>query len=126
MKLLKLIPDNTNIRFLRWRVPFYAISVLLMAASLALVFTKGLNLGVDFVGGQSVRVEFAEPTAPVARVRQEIDALGYGEPTIQQVGEPNQLVVRMKLADENDAALAERMVRDIRATLEQHHPGVDA
>ena len=124
MKLLKLIPDNTNIKFLRWRVPFYAISVLLMAASLALVFTKGLNLGVDFVGGQSVRVEFAEKTAPVAQVREEIDALGYGEPIIQQIGDPNQIALRMKLPDENDAALADRMVRDIRTTLEQHHPGV--
>src|SRR6187431_1937670 len=97
MKLLKLIPDNTNIRFLRWRGPFYAISLLLMAASLTLVFTKGLNLGVDFVGGQSIRVTFAEQTAPVARVRAEIDALGYGEPIIQQIGEPNQIAVRMKL-----------------------------
>ena len=69
MKLLKLIPDNTNIKFLRWRVPFYAISLLLMAASLALVFTQGLNLGVDFAGGQSTRVTFAEKTAPIARVR---------------------------------------------------------
>jgi preprotein translocase subunit SecF len=123
MKLLKLIPDNTNIRFLRWRVPFYAISVLLMAASLALVFTKGLNLGVDFVGGQSVRVTFAEPTAPVAKVREEIDALGYGEPVIQQVGDPNQIAVRMKLPDENDVALSERMMNDISTTIEQHHPG---
>jgi preprotein translocase subunit SecF len=125
MKLLKLIPDNTNIKFLRLRVPFYAVSVLLMAASLALVFTKGLNLGVDFVGGQSVRVEFAEQTAPVAQVRQEIDALGYGEPIIQQIGEPNQIAVRMKLPDENDVALSERMVRDIRATIERNHPGVE-
>ncbi|MFA9201637.1 MAG: protein translocase subunit SecF, partial [Cypionkella sp.] len=52
MKLLKLIPDHTNIRFLRWRVPFYAVSLLLMAASVGLLFTKELNLGVDFVGGQ--------------------------------------------------------------------------
>src|SRR6186997_2171581 len=125
MKLLKLVPDNTNIRFLRWRVPFYAVSLLLMAASLALVFTKGLNFGVDFVGGQSIRVEFAEKTAPVAQVRQEIRALGYGEPITQQIGEPNQIVLRMKLPDENDAALADRMVRDMRATLEQHHPGVE-
>ena len=36
MKLLKLVPDNTNIKFLRWRVPFYTISLLLMAASIAL------------------------------------------------------------------------------------------
>ena len=99
MKLLKLIPDNTNIKFLRWRVPFYAISLLLMAASLTLVFTKGLNLGVDFAGGQSTRVTFAEQTAPVAKVRAEIDALGYGEPIIQQFGEANEIAVRMKLPD---------------------------
>ncbi len=124
MKLIKLIPDNTNIKFLRWRVPFYTVSVLLMAASLALVFTKGLNLGVDFVGGQSIRVTFAEQTAPVAEVREEIDALGYGEPIIQQIGEPNQISVRMKLPDESDTALSEQMVRDIRTTLEENHPGV--
>jgi preprotein translocase subunit SecF len=125
MKLLKLVPDNTNIRFLRWRVPFYAVSVLLMAASIVLVFTKGLNLGVDFVGGQSIRVEFAEQTAPVAQVREEIDALGYGEPIIQQVGEANQVTIRMKLPDDSEAGLAEQMVRDMRTTLEQNHPGVE-
>ena len=125
MKLLKLIPDNTNIKFLRWRVPFYGVSLLLMAASIALVFINGLNLGVDFVGGQSMRVTFAEQTAPVAQVREEIDALGYGEPILQQVGKPNQISLRMKLSDETDTALAESMVRDIRATLEQNHPGVE-
>lgn len=44
MKLLKLIPDNTNIRFLRWRVPFYSVSIFLMVASIALVLIKGLDL----------------------------------------------------------------------------------
>lgn len=41
MKLLKLVPDNTNIHFLKWRIPFYVVSVLLMAASIALVATRG-------------------------------------------------------------------------------------
>ena len=123
MKLLKLIPDNTNIKFLRWRVPFYAVSLLLMAASLALVFTKGLNLGVDFVGGQMMRVTFAESSeAPLAEVREEITALGYGEPTIQRLGQPNEISVRMGLPDTEEAGLTERMIRDIRATLERNHP----
>jgi preprotein translocase subunit SecF len=89
-------------------VPFYAISLLLMAASLALVFTKGLNLGVDFVGGQSIRVDFAEQTAPVAQVREEIDALGYGEPIIQQVGDPNQIVDPHEAARRERRALSDR------------------
>jgi preprotein translocase subunit SecF len=126
MKLLKLIPDNTNIRFLRWRVPFYAISLLLMAASLTLVFTKGLNFGVDFVGGQMVRVTFPEGTkAPMAEVRQEIDALGYGEPTLQELGQSNLISVRMGLPDRNDPTITERMMRDIRAALAEHHPNAE-
>ena len=44
MKLLKLIPDNTNIRFLRWRVPFYAVSILLMAASMAFFALLIMNM----------------------------------------------------------------------------------
>jgi preprotein translocase subunit SecF len=123
MKLLKLVPDNTNIKFLKWRVPFYTVSLLLMAASLALVFTKGLNYGVDFVGGQSVRVSFAESEAPIAEVREEIDALGYGEPIIQQIGTPDTISVRMKLPSGEETGLAERMARDIRSTIERNHPG---
>jgi preprotein translocase subunit SecF len=126
MKLLKLIPDDTNIKFLRWRVPFYVISLLLMAASIGLVVTKGLNLGVDFVGGQMMRVTFAESTeAPLADVRQEIDALGYGEPTIQRLGDPNVISVRMGLPDSEEPGLTERMIRDIRITLERNHPDAE-
>jgi preprotein translocase subunit SecF len=51
-------------------VPFYLFSLLLMAASLGLVFTQGLNLGVDFVGGQMIRVTFERSAeAPVADLR---------------------------------------------------------
>jgi preprotein translocase subunit SecF len=127
MKLLKLIPDNTNIRFLRWRVPFYSISVLLMAASVALLFTKGLNLGVDFVGGQMIRMTFVESSeAPLAELRENIDALGYGEPIIQQFGKPNEVSVRMRLPDDSPdrTALAERMTNDIVSTVQREHSGV--
>ena len=120
MKLLKLIPDNTNIKFLRWRVPFYAVSLLLMAASLALVFTKGLNLGVDFVGGQMTRVTFTESAqAPIAEVREEITALGYGEPIIQEMGQANEISIRLKVPD--DTGLTEQMVRETRNSLTTNH-----
>jgi len=101
MRLLKLVPDDTNIRFLRWRVPFYAISLLLVAASLTLVFTRGLNLGVDFVGGQQIQVTFTESSeAPIAELREKIGALGYGEPVIQSAGEANSVNIRYRLPPE--------------------------
>ncbi len=127
MRLLKLIPDNTNIRFLRWRIPFYTVSVLLMAASLALVFTKGFNLGVDFVGGQMIRMTFVDQKqAPLADLRERIDRLGYGEPIIQQFGQPNSVSVRMRLPEEGveRAAFAERMTSRITSTVREAYPEV--
>jgi len=134
MKLLKLVPDDTNIRFLRWRVPFYAISLLLMAASLTLVFTKGLNLGVDFIGGQMIRTTFTQSVeAPVAELREQVGALGYGEPIIQRFGKPNEISIRLKLpaGSEADPGLADAMARRITATIRSAHPdaridGVDS
>lgn len=124
MKLLKLIPDNTDIKFLRWRVPFYTVSMLLMAASLALIFTKGLNLGVDFVGGQMIRVTFVQTQeAPVAELRETVGKLGYGEPVIQQFGKPNAVSIRMKLPEGSDVnvGLANEMTSKITTALKAAH-----
>ena len=124
MKLLKLVPDHTNIRFLRWRVPFYVVSLLLMAASLTLVFTKGLNMGVDFVGGQMTRVTFTQSAAaPVGALRDEVSALGFGEPIIQQFGKPNEISIRMKLpaGSDKDPGLADVMAKKIMAEIKARH-----
>ena len=59
MRLLKLVPDDTNYDFLKWRKFASFMSFFLVVISIALVAVKGLNLGIDFVGGQSVRVEFS-------------------------------------------------------------------
>jgi len=124
MKLLKLVPDHTNIHFLRWRVPFYVVSLMLMAASIALVATKGLNMGVDFVGGQMIRVTFTQsPAAPVAALRGEVASLGYGEPIIQQFGKPNEVSIRMKLpaGSDHDAGLADAMAKRITGDIKTRH-----
>ena len=127
MKLLKLVPDHTNIHFLKWRVPFYVVSLLLIAASWTLVLTKGLNLGVDFVGGQMIRVTFVgQPDAPVAKMRGEIEKLGYGDPIIQRFGKPNEASIRMKLPEgsEKNPDLANTMATRITGALKTAHPGI--
>jgi len=134
MKLLKLVPENTNIKFLKWRVPFYIFSVLLVLGSWGLVATKGLNLGVDFVGGQMIRVTFVKSAeAPVGQLREEVGSLGYGEPIIQRYGAPNEISIRMKLPEgaHKDTALSDTMARKITASLKANHPdaridGVDS
>ena len=125
MRLLKLVPDDTNIRFLRWRIPFYVVSVLLIAASWGLVLTQGLNLGVDFVGGQQVKVTFTEDAgAPIAELRERVSALGYGEPVIQSADGANSVNVRFRLPPEvqEDAAASAAMTSQVTSTITGNFP----
>lgn len=121
MRLLKLVPDNTNIDFIRWRFVAMGISILLIIASIALVATRGFNLGVDFVGGQMIRAHFAQPV-PVDELRKRIDALGLGESTIQQFGSPQEVAIRMPLP-EGDETAANAAAEKVKDTVLKAFPG---
>jgi preprotein translocase subunit SecF len=100
MKLLKLVPDNTNIKFLKLRVPFFVVSMVLIFGSWAAVLVNGLNFGVDFAGGQEVRMTFqGREQAPIPSLRELVGSLGYGEPVVQEFGAPNQVSIRVPLPD---------------------------
>ncbi len=127
MRLLKLVPDDTNIGFLKWRNIAFGISTMLMIASWALLLTKGPNYGVDFIGGQMIRVTFTQTTeAPVADLRVKVAKLGYGEPTIQRFGKNNQISIRLKLPKgaEKNPDLANKMADRITGSLKSQYPGV--
>jgi len=127
MRLLKFVPDDTNIHFLKWRIPFYVVSVLLIIASWAMVWVNGLNYGVDFAGGQEIRATFVgEAEAPVEELRESIGTLGYGDPVVQRFGAENEVSIRVRLPDEvaGDPAAAERISRQIVGTIQQDHPQV--
>ncbi|MCK0128738.1 protein translocase subunit SecF [Erythrobacter sp. F6033] len=101
MKLLKLVPADTNIKFLKLRVPFFAISMLLIVASWTAVMTQGLNYGVDFAGGQEVQLTFEGiDQAPVADLREKVAGLGYGTPVVQEFGAPNIVSIRVPLPED--------------------------
>jgi preprotein translocase subunit SecF len=121
MRPLKLVPDNTNIPFLRYRNVAMGLSLLLIAASIALCFIRGFNLGIDFVGGQMVRVSFAQPVA-IDQLRERVESLGLGEATIQQVGNGREVSIRTPLPEGGDAA-ADQAARRVRAAIEQGYPG---
>jgi preprotein translocase subunit SecF len=127
MKLFKLVPDDTNIAFLKLRVPFFVVSIILIIASWALVAVNGLNYGVDFAGGQEVRVTFEQrESAPIPALREQIGALGYGEPSIQRFGEDNQVSIRVPLPEEAEAtpgaatAIGDRVI----GTIQDAYPNV--
>src|SRR5687767_3523866 len=121
MKLLKLVPDNTNIDFMGWRNVALVLSILVTVASLVIVGIRGLNLGVDFVGGQMIRTTFAQPIA-VDQLRSRVAALNLGEASIQESGSPTAYQIRLPKPEGGEAA-ANKAASQVRAMLEQNYPG---
>ncbi|MCL6728710.1 protein translocase subunit SecF [Sphingomonas hankyongi] len=126
MKLLKLVPDNTNFDFMRWRNIALVLSIIATAASLAVVGIRGLNLGVDFVGGQMIRTTFAKPI-DVEGLRSRVDGLHLGESSIQEFGGPTSYQIRLPKPEGGETA-ANRAASQVRAMLQSNYPGsrVDA
>jgi preprotein translocase subunit SecF len=121
MRLLKLVPDDTNFDFLKWRKVASFMSFFLVVVSIALVAVKGLNLGVDFVGGQSVRVEFPQAMPPIEEIREKVDSIGLGDPTIQQFGSDKAVSIRTALP-EGDKAAADRAGQQLVAGIQKAFP----
>ena len=127
MRLIKLVPDDTNIGFLKWRNIAMAFSILTIIASIGLVAAKGLNFGVDFIGGQMIQATFTETeTAPIPELRESIGGLGYGEATIQRFGDANEVSIRMRLPAEAESRpeAANEMTEKIVSTINAEYPDV--
>lgn len=126
MKLLKLVPDNTNLDFMRWRNIALVISIVVTVASLAIVGIRGLNLGVDFVGGQMIRTTFPQ-AINVEKLRSDVDGLHLGESSIQEFGGPKSYQIRLPKPEGGEAA-ANRAAMQVRQMIEKTYPGarVDA
>jgi preprotein translocase subunit SecF len=94
MKPIRLIPDHTNIRFMRGRFAGLIVSAVLSVSSLILFFYPGLNYSVDFAGG--VVIELRLPQAvDIGTVRRDFDSLGFGEARVQEFGASHDVLIRL-------------------------------
>ena len=116
MKLLKLIPDDTHFPFVRFRKVAYALSAALLIASLALLFTRGLNFGIDFTGGVMVEIETEGP-ADLGDLRGRLGGLGLGDVQIQTFGAPNDVLIRVGQNVSETDGEEQAAVRAIKAEL---------
>lgn len=123
MKLLKLVPDNTNIGFVKLRHWAFALTALLTVLAVGATAYRGLNLGVDFVGGLMIEARFEQPPQ-LDRVRGVVDRLGVGDGSLQQFGDPRTVQIRLPLPEQGGAGAANAIVERARKSMAAEFPGV--
>jgi preprotein translocase subunit SecF len=122
MRLLKIIPDNTNIDFVRLRPWAFGLTLALSVLAIGMVFAKGLNLGVDFVGGLMIEEKFVSPP-PLDKVRAAVDKLGAGDANLQPVGDGKTLTIRLPVQQGADQGKTNAVVKQVETALGQQFPG---
>ncbi len=117
MKLfpLHLIPNDTRIDFMRWRMVTIGFMLLLMVGSVVQIAINGFNYALDFTGGTSVELVFERP-ADVDAVRDRLEAAGYPGAQVQTMGTGADLMIRLQPKDGNtDAEAINRTADDVLA-----------
>ena len=85
---LRLVPQNTSYDFFSRSKMFLGFSSFLMLASIVSFLSQGLNFGIDFRGGTTLRTESAQ-VVNVAEYRTALQQLDLGDITISEVFDPN-------------------------------------
>ncbi len=98
-----------NIDFMKFRLPAAVLSGLLVILSIVSLFTKQLNLGLDFTGGTLVEVAYEDP-AELAPIRQVLVAAGYDGVVVQHFGRAQDVLIRIPPTNEKDK---DRLGQDI-------------
>jgi preprotein translocase SecF subunit len=103
MALIKRLSGTPSIDFLGRRKMSLAFSAFLVLASLAIFFTQGLNLGIDFKGGILMEVRTSGP-ANLADLRSRLNALDLGEVSLQEFGAETDVLINIQRQEGDEQA----------------------
>jgi preprotein translocase subunit SecF len=95
VRLLRIVPDNTNFDFIRFRRISFPISALLSILAITLYFTHGLNFGIDFIGGTRMEVQSKSGPIDIATMRTTLSQLGFGEVQLKEIGGAENVEVKI-------------------------------
>lgn len=125
---LKLVPEKTNIDFFKIQWITFGASIIAMVLSLISVAVFGLNFGVDFKGGTTIRTE-STLAVDVGEYRSALSVLNLGDVAITQVFDPtfreDQHVAMVRIqAQEGDEAISSETIASIEAALLAVDPAI--
>jgi len=113
--MFELIRPGTNIDFVGKRNLWTGLSILAIVVTFILLFTKGLNYGIDFTGGAEVQIRAPE-SWDIGKVRSEMESGGVKNVRVQAIGETAQHQFLIKAqGDESSISQTSKQVEGILA-----------
>ena len=109
-----------TIPFMRHAVVLNVISGLMFFAAVVFIAVRGLAFSIEFTGGTVVEVSYAQ-AAPLEKVRDAVQAMGYADAQVQNFGSSRDLLIRLPLRGENSNAQAEEVFNSLKG-LEPNNP----
>ncbi|MBH0188538.1 MAG: protein translocase subunit SecF [Nitrospira sp.] len=106
------ILGKTNIDFMGKRTIAFAFSGVMVLLGLVAVIQIGrgaANLGIDFAGGTAVQLKFEQPVR-IDEARKVLEANGLGNAELQEFGQDNKLLIRIKTSTTIEEKTAETVV----------------
>jgi preprotein translocase subunit SecF len=119
---MEFFHKKTAYPFMATRKRWYMVSAILILGSLAALAVRGINFGIDFTGGVVLEMSFPE-AANLEKVRDSLEAAGYGSAVVQSFGTSRDVLVRLPPA-EKDADTGE-IGRRVLASIQAGNPGVE-
>lgn len=111
---MEFIKPGINIPFTKYRRIAVILSTLVNLVVLALLFTIGPNLGVDFSGGTMVHIKFQQRTS-IPEIRAALEKIGSGDSVIQDFGQDgsNEFMIRLEKTSAQIGPLGEEIRRGL-------------
>jgi preprotein translocase subunit SecF len=114
------ITKKTNIDFIGLRKKAYILSAVLVLLGLfafGMVFLGKANLSVDFTGGTSVQIRFAEPVT-IGEVRSGLHGAGLSAVEVQQVAGKSEFFIKTKASDTGQEKIQDKVKKALTAGLQ--------
>ncbi len=125
---LRLVRQGTTIDFFHRAKLWLGISLVLMVIAFGSFLFQGLNFGIDFQGGTSIRTQSEQPV-DVGAYRAALEPLELGDVSITEVFDPNfdenQNVAMVRIqAQEGDERIATETIQAIQTALQSIDPNM--
>jgi len=113
---MHFLTGKTNIDFLGKRKIALGFSLVLIFISIFSLYTRGLNLGIDFTGGYLIEVGYSE-SVELEPVRKALAASEYADALIQHFGTSKDVLVRIAPRDGvNSASISDDVLHILKNT----------